>query len=182
LGLVAAALGEAPPEGLLTVGEAKSIDCLRIWRTRVLGVCVNHLADIVVASCRNAVANASLAIYGSTTTLMIRCASSSCWGVQAARSASIRFRRSLGSSSRSRRRRISGWSPNPLAMATMVSRLGTFFPRSTSPQKLPVMLPRSAASSRLSLAAFLSLLIRLANRSRCFALATSTTIAGEAVI
>ena len=92
-------------------------------------------------------------IYGSTRTLIIRWTSSSFCGVQEVRMASIRFRMSCGSSSRSRTSRRFGGSPNPLAIATIVSRLGTFFPRSTSPKKLPVMLPRSAASSRLSLAA-----------------------------
>jgi len=84
----------------------------------------------------------------------------------------MRFRMSRGSSSRSRSMRIFGGSPNPFAIATIVSKLGTFFPRSTSPQKLPVILPRSAASSRLSFAAFLSFLIRCANSARCFTLAT----------
>lgn len=99
---------------------------------------------------------------------MIRCTSSSCCGLQVVRSVSIRFRMSRGSSSRSNSRRVLGWSRNPLAIATIVSRLGTFFPRSTSPQKLPVMLPRSAASSRLSFAAFRSRLTRCANSVRCF--------------
>ena len=143
----------------------------------VPAVCANRLAYR-----RGSAITRDAAVYGSTTTLMIRCTSSSCCGVQEVRRASIRFRMSRGSSSRSRSSRRFGWIPNPFAIATIVSRLGTFFPRSTSPQKLPVMLPRSAASSRLSLAAFLSFLIRCANRTRCFALATSTTIAGDEAI
>ncbi len=80
----------------------------------------------------------------------------------------MRLRISRGSSSRSNWSRTLGCTPSPFAIATIVSRLGTFFPRSTSPQKLPVMLPRSAASSRLSFAAFRNRLILCANSVRCF--------------
>ena len=38
-----------------------------------------------------------------------------------------------------------GGKARPLAIATIVSRLGTLLPRSTSPRKFPVILPRSAA-------------------------------------
>jgi|HubBroStandDraft_4_1064222.scaffolds.fasta_scaffold215793_2 hypothetical protein len=80
------------------------------------------------------------------------------------------FLTSRGSSSRSRSKRLLGETFNPLAIATIVSRLGTFFDRSTSPQKFPVMFPRSAAISRLIFAALRSLLTRCANCSRCFTL------------
>lgn len=80
----------------------------------------------------------------------------------------MRFRMSRGSSSLSKSRRVLAGKARPLAIATIVSRLGTLLPRSTSPQKFPVILPRSAAFSRLSFAAFLSFLIRCANSVRCF--------------
>ena len=79
------------------------------------------------------------------------------------RRVSIRFRISRSTSSLSRDKRIRGERPSPFAIATIVSRLGTFLPRSTSPQKFAVMSPRSAALSRLSLAFLLSLRTRLAN-------------------
>jgi hypothetical protein len=129
-------------------------DSLVFGQVDVLDARVNFL------SYRNHQIKFQCDIYGSTRTLIIRCTSSSCCAVHELSSASMRLRMSRGSSSRSSRSSRLGCMPNPFAIATMVSRLGTFFPRSTSPQKFPVMLPRSAASSRLSLAAFLSLLIR----------------------
>jgi hypothetical protein len=64
------------------------------------------------------------------------------------------------------------------AMATMVSRLGTFFPLSTSPQKLAVISPRSAAFSRLSLASLRSFLTLFANNARCFTSLARTNNSG----
>lgn len=115
-------------------------------------------------------------IYGSIKTLASLCISSSCCGVDLPRRVSIRLRRSRSSSSLSRDKSIRGERPSPFAIATIVSRLGTFLPRSTSPQKLAVMSPRSAALSRLSLAFFLSLRTRLANWERCFKAVRSHTI------
>jgi len=81
---------------------------------------------------------------------------------------SMRFLRSRESSSRSKSKRVLGETPSPLAIATIVSKLGTFFERSTSPQKFPVIFPRSAAISKVIFAALRSLLTRRANSSRCF--------------
>lgn len=106
--------------------------------------------------------------HGSTITLAMRCMSSSCWGLHLFNSESMRFRRSRGSSSLSSNRRVLGDTSKPFAMATIVSRLGTFCDRSTSPQKFPVIFPLSAAFSRLSFAAFRSLRTRCANKSLCF--------------